>query len=40
MGLSPDRVKQKTKKIGIYCFSALAHSIKEKENRLVGLESG
>ena len=40
-GLEPRAGQTKDYKIGICCFSTIkAHSIKEKERRLVGLESG
>jgi hypothetical protein len=35
--MNPDRVKTKTYKIGIYCFSAKHAAFKENEQRLVGL---
>jgi hypothetical protein len=40
-GLEPRSSQTKDYKIGICCFSTIkARSIKEKEQRLVGLESG
>jgi hypothetical protein len=39
MGLSPGRVKPKTKNWYLLLLRDKAHSIKEKEQRLIGSES-
>ena len=39
-GFEPRSGQTKDYKIGISCFSRQAHSIKEKDQRLIGSESG